>query len=53
MANNQMVRILKFRFYKENGIMVVPHCGRENISVDRAVPSKPWILLFRKLRCMT
>jgi hypothetical protein len=48
-----MVRILKFRFHKENGIMVIPHFGGENIGVDRAVPSKPWILLFRKLRCMT
>jgi len=53
MADNQMVRILKFRLNKENGIMIIPHCRGKDIGVDRAVPTKPWILLFRTLRCMT
>jgi hypothetical protein len=48
-----MIRILQFRLHKEDGIMVISHSGCENIGVNRAVPTKPWILLFRTLRSMT
>ena len=49
MANNQMIRILKFRLHKENGIMVIPIVVAKTLASISAVPNKPRILLFRKL----